>query len=219
MTTRSSFSRRDLFHWGSSGLAASAGQAGNPHLPSRRPEPPRLLRSEARARAVSRHQTPLGGAARHLLRAGRPLAAGRLDLPAAAIERPDGVGPVPRDRPVGRRADGAAVDGVEVGQPHAGQPQGSRVPRRSAAVADLFPARPIDPAADRADRSRATRGPTGTPTRTCGRTTARRRPWHDFHATLLHLFGIDHERLTLYHNGIHRRLTNVHGEVVREALA
>lgn len=44
-------------------------------------------------------------------------------------------------------------------------------------------------------------------------------PWHDFHATVLHLLGIDHERLTFYHNGIRRRLTNVHGEVVREALA
>ena len=38
-------------------------------------------------------------------------------------------------------------------------------------------------------------------------------PWHDFHATVLHLLGIDHERLTFYHNGIRRRLTNVHGEV------
>lgn len=44
-------------------------------------------------------------------------------------------------------------------------------------------------------------------------------PWHDFHATLLHLFGINHEQLTFYHNGIQRRLTNVHGEVIREALA
>ena len=43
--------------------------------------------------------------------------------------------------------------------------------------------------------------------------------WNDFHATLLHLFGIDHERLTYYHNGIQRRLTNVHGHVVREVLA
>jgi arylsulfatase A-like enzyme len=39
--------------------------------------------------------------------------------------------------------------------------------------------------------------------------------WHDFHATVLHLLGIDHERLTYYHNGIRRRLTNVHGEVVK----
>lgn len=44
-------------------------------------------------------------------------------------------------------------------------------------------------------------------------------PWHDFHATVLHLVGIDHERLTFYHNGIQRRLTNVHGEVVEEILA
>src|SRR5205085_5132209 len=35
--------------------------------------------------------------------------------------------------------------------------------------------------------------------------------WPDFHATVLHLLGIDHERLTFYHNGIKRRLTNVHG--------
>lgn len=44
-------------------------------------------------------------------------------------------------------------------------------------------------------------------------------PWHDFHATILHLFGIDHERLTYYHNGIQRRLTNVHGDIISEALA
>jgi hypothetical protein len=44
-------------------------------------------------------------------------------------------------------------------------------------------------------------------------------PWHDFHATILHLLGIDHERLTFYHNGIRRRLTNVHGEVVQAILA
>jgi hypothetical protein len=43
--------------------------------------------------------------------------------------------------------------------------------------------------------------------------------WHDFHATVLHLLGIDHERLTYYHNGIERRLTNVHGHVLREVLA
>ena len=42
---------------------------------------------------------------------------------------------------------------------------------------------------------------------------------YDLHATLLHLLGIDHERLTFYHNGIQRRLTNVHGEVIKELLA
>jgi hypothetical protein len=44
-------------------------------------------------------------------------------------------------------------------------------------------------------------------------------PWYDFHATVLHLLGIDHERLTYYHNGIQRRLTNVHGHVVKGILA
>ncbi len=44
-------------------------------------------------------------------------------------------------------------------------------------------------------------------------------PWHDFHATVLHLFGIDHERLSYYHNGIRRRLTNVHGHVLRPLLS
>lgn len=43
--------------------------------------------------------------------------------------------------------------------------------------------------------------------------------WYDFHATVLHLLGIDHERLTFYHNGIQRRLTNVHGKVIGELLA
>ena len=42
---------------------------------------------------------------------------------------------------------------------------------------------------------------------------------HDFHATLLHLLGLDHERLTWYHNGINRRLTDVHGHVIEEVLA
>jgi len=43
--------------------------------------------------------------------------------------------------------------------------------------------------------------------------------WHDFHATVLHLLGIDHQRLTFYHNGIQRRLTNVHGHVLHDILA
>jgi uncharacterized protein (DUF1501 family) len=41
----------------------------------------------------------------------------------------------------------------------------------------------------------------------------------DFHATILHLLGIDHEKLTFYHNGVKRRLTDVHGEVIRPILA
>ncbi len=42
---------------------------------------------------------------------------------------------------------------------------------------------------------------------------------YDLHATVLHLLGIDHERLTFYHDGIRRRLTNVHGKVVKAILA
>jgi hypothetical protein len=42
---------------------------------------------------------------------------------------------------------------------------------------------------------------------------------YDFHATVLHLLGLDHKRLTFYHNGIERRLTDVHGEVVEGILA
>ena len=43
--------------------------------------------------------------------------------------------------------------------------------------------------------------------------------WHDFHATVMRLLGIDHERLTYYHDGIQRRLTNVHGDPIRSILA
>ncbi len=42
---------------------------------------------------------------------------------------------------------------------------------------------------------------------------------HDFHATILHLLGLDHERLTFYYNGLERRLTDVEGSVVQEILA
>ena len=42
---------------------------------------------------------------------------------------------------------------------------------------------------------------------------------HDFHATLLHLLGLDHERLTFRHAGRDYRLTDVHGEVVHGLLA
>ncbi|EMB15324.1 DUF1501 domain-containing protein [Rhodopirellula europaea] len=42
---------------------------------------------------------------------------------------------------------------------------------------------------------------------------------YDFNASLLHLMGLDHERLTYYHNGLERRLTNVHGNVIHDVLA
>jgi hypothetical protein len=41
---------------------------------------------------------------------------------------------------------------------------------------------------------------------------------YDLHATVLHLLGIDHRRLTFRHNGIDRRLTDVHGHVIHEIL-
>ena len=42
---------------------------------------------------------------------------------------------------------------------------------------------------------------------------------YDFHATLLHLLGLHHTRLSYYHNGIERRLTDVHGQVLHDVLA
>jgi hypothetical protein len=42
---------------------------------------------------------------------------------------------------------------------------------------------------------------------------------HDLHATILHLMGIDHERLTYRHSGRDYRLTDVSGKVVRGILA
>jgi hypothetical protein len=41
---------------------------------------------------------------------------------------------------------------------------------------------------------------------------------YDLHATALHLLGLNHEKLTFYHNGIQRRLTDVHGHVIHEIL-
>lgn len=42
---------------------------------------------------------------------------------------------------------------------------------------------------------------------------------HDLHATILHLLGIDHERLTVRHDGIDRRVTDVFGHVLHELIA
>ena len=41
---------------------------------------------------------------------------------------------------------------------------------------------------------------------------------YDLHATILHLMGIDHKKLTYLSNGINRRLTDVHGHVINEIL-
>ena len=42
---------------------------------------------------------------------------------------------------------------------------------------------------------------------------------HDLHATILHLMGLDHEKLTYFHQGRHERLTDVYGTVVKAVLA
>jgi Protein of unknown function (DUF1501) len=42
---------------------------------------------------------------------------------------------------------------------------------------------------------------------------------YDLHATILHLLGIDHTKLTFRHNGSDRRLTDVHGEVIHDILS
>ena len=44
-------------------------------------------------------------------------------------------------------------------------------------------------------------------------------PLYDLSATILHLLGLDHQKLSFEHNGIQRRLTNVEGEVIRDVLA
>jgi hypothetical protein len=42
---------------------------------------------------------------------------------------------------------------------------------------------------------------------------------HDFHATILHLLGLDHTKLTYRHGGRDYRLTDVYGEVVKDLIA
>jgi hypothetical protein len=42
---------------------------------------------------------------------------------------------------------------------------------------------------------------------------------HDLHATILHLLGFDHKRLTYRYAGRDFRLTDVHGKVIREIIA
>lgn len=42
---------------------------------------------------------------------------------------------------------------------------------------------------------------------------------YDFHATILHLLGLNHRQLSFYHNGIERRLTDVHGHVIHDILS
>ncbi len=68
---------------------------------------------------------------------------------------------------------------------------------------------------------RQSRPASATARRTSSATTSSSDPVHvhDLHATLLHCLGIDHTRLTFKFQGRHYRLTDVHGEVVKEILA
>jgi hypothetical protein len=43
--------------------------------------------------------------------------------------------------------------------------------------------------------------------------------YHDVHATMLHLLGMDHKRLTYLFNGRQMRLTDVHGELIKQLVA
>ncbi len=42
---------------------------------------------------------------------------------------------------------------------------------------------------------------------------------HDFHATIMEILGLNHERLSFYHKGVERRLTDVHGHVIKDIIA
>jgi len=46
-----------------------------------------------------------------------------------------------------------------------------------------------------------------------------RRPLADLHATILHLLGLEHERLTFFHQGLNQRLTGVKGQVIDKVMA
>ncbi len=50
-------------------------------------------------------------------------------------------------------------------------------------------------------------------------TATRLRPFYDINATILHLLGYDHTRLTFRNGGIDRRLTDVHGHVIEGLIA
>ena len=131
---------------------------------------------------------------------------------ALRIDRPvAGLAPRPPPPRPARRHAGPVHHRV---RPHAVRPIGGR--RRSAwgAITTSTGSPSGSPA-----RASSTASHTARPTRSAGKRPTDVVTWPDFHATVLHLLGIDHKRLTYYHNGIQRRLTNVHGEVVKAILA
>ena len=53
----------------------------------------------------------------------------------------------------------------------------------------------------------------------CWKTVQNPVQWQDFYATMLHLMGVAHKKLNFYHNGIERRLNNVHVHVANGIFA
>ena len=107
-----------------------------------------------------------------------------------------------------RRHAGRVDDGV---RPHAVQ-HGPRT-RRAASITPRCSPRGWPAAASRAASA------TARATTTACSVAANEVHIHDFHATILHLLGLDHERLTYRHAGRDFRLTDVAGRVVREIIA
>ena len=60
---------------------------------------------------------------------------------------------------------------------------------------------------------------TAPPTSTATHAVENKTHIHDLHATILHLLGLDHEKLTYRYSGRDFRLTDVHGRVVNEIIA
>ena len=57
------------------------------------------------------------------------------------------------------------------------------------------------------------------PTNSASKAVVNRVHLHDLHATILALLGLDHERLTYFHQGRNERLTDVYGHVIKELIA
>ena len=87
--------------------------------------------------------------------------------------------------------------------------------RRTSAAIIIRAASPSGWPAAASSRARSTARPTSSATTS----SSDRVHVHDFHATMLHLLGIDHERLTYKFQGRRYRLTDVHGKVVKGILA
>ena len=172
-----------------------------PAVPDR--PPAGRARRPLRADLLRRHgeRAELGRPHRHRR---QPPRLRRRDRPAdrGAADRPQAAGPARLDAgDLGRRVRPAADVAAEGA-------------RRPAATTTRTPSPPGSPAA--ASRAASATAP---PTSVGHKAVVDRVSVHDLHATLLHLMGLDHEKLTYLHNGRRYRLTDVHGKVIRSILA